>query len=537
MAKPSKDSSVRHHCFQPFSRQFLVIGGIAVSAYISFGDATRLYAGEFATSTYMQELSKSITAEAYSRSPEGAQSSGGSYSSLAGAITTAGQTGKIQSILPGNLPPLQLALADGTINSTIGSSGSKLQYQGDRSQGSIDLGFGYLKPQNSDASVGGQAKLATMIGRQFALGSDFTMYANYRDLVVNTVWQIPDSGIRFKLSGGYLWGNQNFNFPSGAATIDLEQYSYLFSTQYVIPRSEELRCLQSIGLSLWGAQAHQLSGNGDPRSYLQETSSDYLIMNDPLKLSEGRLLGASADTQVALRSNMVLKGSAGYEQLRFPFSDGSRELNESAYYNLNLKYEPFRSVSIGTGYKSGAGEERFDIMCGIGNLQLDLFRSKGMNGVADNRGAMLSWHLAIPTRKQQTVPLARRMQPARSDDARTLLAESVARPAQLPRTFLAKVDQTAVSLAATVSKAALPQGATVNSSGDVFITVGTGAPTVNSITRNGAPYSSSTLVTATATQVVIHTRLFPVAASSGDTYVINVSDGSGTYYDVTVSTQ
>ena len=286
-------------------------------------------------------------------------------------------------------------------------------------------------------------------------------------------------------------------------------------------------------VSAWGAQASQKSNADGPRFFTWQTASDYLVMCDPLKLSEGRLLGASADAQVALRSNLLAKVSLGYEQLNFPFADGSRELNRSAYYSLDLLYEVKADLSIGADYKSGAGENRIGVMLETGHWQLNAFQNQGQNGVADNQGVMLTWRVSIPSGKQQGT-LAQRMQPGRFNDSSNLLAAAIVRPKQIPKTFLAKVDPTAVTLAATISKAGLPGGVAVNSEGDVFVTVGTGSPTITGVTRNGSQYTDTALVTTTSTQVVIHSRFFPESAFGGDSYVINVTDGSSTSYHINV---
>ena len=126
------------------------------------------------------------------------------------------------------------------------------------------------------------------------------------------------------------------------------------------------------------------------------------------------------------------------------------------------------------------------------------------------------------------------MKPTRSSDTANLLADALLRPAQLPHSFLAKVDPTAVTQAATISKTGLPGGATVNTDGDVFITVGTGSPLITGVTRNGSPYSYAALVTTTLAQVVIHTKQFPEPTVATDTWIISVKDGSSLDYIVTV---
>lgn len=500
---------------------------------------------QLASAGKFSELSKSIVAEAQSLYPfarpyglsgtlESVLASAASSHSPANADgAVASPTRMNPSNVASMLPAVPVVLADGTLNGTLGPGITALRYQGDRTRAAVTLGLGYLKEDNADATMGGNAELAVLPYDNFALGTGFTRYVDRNDLIVSGVWQLPDSGLRFKATGGYLWGNRTFDFVSGPANVNLEQFGYVFSTQYVIPKSEEINCLHSIGFSLWGARAHQTTSCADgPRYFIVETADYYLVKNDPMALSEGRLFGASADAQVALLPNLVGKGSIGYEQLRFPFADGTSELNRSVYYNVDFLYELFPDVVFGTGYRSGAGEDRISASVKAGEWQFSAFQNIGQNGIPDNRGIMLTFHLGVGGGKKQQGSLAMRMQPNRRSDRSALLAAATARPAQLPQSFLAKVDLTAVSEVAKISKAGLPSGATVDSSGDVYLTVGTGMPTLAGVTRNGVAYSPAMFVTTTATHVVVHTRQLPAGSA---TYVLSVT--SDTAYYVTIQYQ
>lgn len=421
-----------------------------------------LFAGEISPS--FPALSKSIVTEAQSQSTSLQPSAAGAALTqvLTSTVTNGSKvhadgrmTSQAQFSTPyitGLLPSIPVTLSEGALNATLSPDATSLHYHGNRTTASVILGLGYLKEQNTSTTFGGKADMATLLFDNLAIGTGFNHSVNRNDLIVNGVWQIPNSGLRFKATGGYLWGNQNFIFPSGSANINLEQFSYLFSTQFIIPKTDEATSLHSIGFSFWGAKANQLSNADGPRLYLQDTGTEYLIMNDPLTLSEGRLFGASSDIQFALRSNMVVKGSVGYEQLRFPFADGTSERHNKAYYSIDLNYEPLKSLTIGGGYKSGAGEQRTSLMAGIGNWSLGAFMNNGQNGVSDNRGVMLTYNIAISKQNQQ-LNLARRMQPYRGNDRSTMLADAITRPVQIPLTFLAKVDLTAVSRMGTATRA------------------------------------------------------------------------------------
>ncbi|MEI6651601.1 MAG: hypothetical protein WCL42_03370 [Chlorobiaceae bacterium] len=468
------------------------------------------------------------------------------FASTASGMQRAGNNSdaRNQQFLPtveGMLPSLPLAFADGAVEGRVSPGSTSLQYHDKRTIGSINLGIGYLKQENSNAGVAGKAELAVLPFNNVAVGSALTLTDSVRnDLLLNTVWQLPDSRFSIKATGGYLWGNQNFTFPSGQATIDLEQFSYVVSTQYIIPKTEAATTLHSVGFSVWGARATQLSNADGPRFFEVVSATDYTIYSDPLSLSEGRLFGASADAQIALQPNIVTKGSIGYEQLRYSFADGSSEINRSAYYNVTMLCELLAGMTVGAGYKAGAGENRIDFSAQISNWQLTMYQNNGQHGIADNRGAMLTCQLFLSDSRKLQGTLASRMQPIQSNDSSTLLAAATTRPSQLPQSFLAKVDTTAISNVLKVNKAGLSPGVSVNHEGDIFITVGTGAPTIIGITRNGAPYSDLRLVGTAGTQVILHGNKFPAALPGGDTYIISVTDGSTPtprFYNIIITTE
>lgn len=431
------------------------------------------------------------------------------------------------------LPSLPLAVAEGALTGTFSPTATSMRYNGEKTIGRIGLGFGYFKPAKGRSMSGGQFELATMLGSRIAAGTTLGLYSNRKDLVLNAIWQIPDSGFRIKASGGYLWGNQNFSFPSGEANIDLEQFSGSFATQYIISDSGETSILQSVGFSIWGAQANQKSGNPEPRTFIVDTPADHLIMNDPLKLSEGRLSGAAADVQLALRSNLVAKASLGYEMLRFPFSDGTREINESAYYSLQMFFEPLPELMLGASYKSGAGENRLSFSAETGSWLLNAFHTEGEHGVTGNDGVLLTYRLAIPAGGGQP-PLARRMKPTRSSDTAALLADALERPQHLPTVFLAKVDPTAVTLVASISKGKAITGFTIEGqAGATIIDEAAHTITVN------MPFNTD-ITELTPTITIKGSSVNPASGAAGNftgpvTYTVTADDGSTQDYTVRVT--
>jgi hypothetical protein len=486
-----------------------------------------------------EELSRSITTEALTGYADGKEAPAVLRSSfVTGTISgmkSSAESGADPSLTTAEslLPTLPLTLADGRLTANVAPASTSMAYNGDDQCFNLNLGMGYYNPEHGDGGIMGSGGFATMIGSQIAVGTSAVIYDLKRDLIATTLWQVPRSGLRFKLSGGYLWGEQEFDFLSGNRNMSLEQYSYALSTTWIIPKEDASSCLHAIGASVWGAEANQ-TGNPDPMYFRTETATDYLFYRDPLKLSEGRLFGFSGDLQLALWSNFVTKGSLGYEKLEFPFVDGTTEMSNSLYSDVAFFWEPIQSITVGAGWKNGVSEDRFSGSVESGHFTLSGWYSKGQAGLQDDKGAMLTYTL-YTTKSPKGTSLAQRMQPSRATGPAALLSEAMQRPVHLPETFLAKVDLTAVTQEATVSKDLGTTAATVDAdTGDILVTVGTGAATISSVTKDGSAYTYTGVMEVVSQKLVIHTKLMAEGAS---TYVISVKDTGNAQYNITVVTK
>jgi hypothetical protein len=259
-------------------------------------------------------------------------------------------------------------------------------------------------------------------------------------------------------------------------------------------------------------------------------------MSDSQKLAVGTLQGESLDAQVGITTQVIVKASAGYETLKFPFSDGTQELNIRMYQDYLIQYQPIEEVSLQAGYKIGAALNNIMLAAAYAQWKITGYKNKGVNGVIGNQGVMLTYSFPLDgvVKSTRFGTLSRPELIASSSD---ILRDASTRPVQLPQAFLAKVDTTAVKTAATINKAGLPNGATVNSAGDVVLLVGTGGGSITGVTRNGANYSNTATAQIIGNNLNIYTRQFPAAGNGGDTYVYSVTDSGGTPYLVTINTQ
>ncbi|TCD48092.1 hypothetical protein [Chlorobium sp. N1] len=320
-----------------------------------------------------------------------------------------------------SLPSASFATADGTVNGSVGSESSSISYRGDESWLSAELGLGYYNPAWGEDRIRYHLGMATMVTDNFAVGllGDHDSYK--RDMVLNTVWQTPLDGFRLKLSGGYMWGKQDYTFSDGVHSQDLKQFSWVAAGEYIVPEGDSALGLHSLGMSAWGSRASDESG-------------------DEYQLSEGRLFGVSADTQVALLSNLVAKGSVGYEELDFPLADAQKEKNTDLYTDLVVTWEPVKALRLDAEWKNGVSEDRYSIGAASGPVKLSSWYSRGHAELADEKGVTLAFMQLIgPTNSHvPSYNLADRLKQVRSETYQHYLHDVMTEPATIPMEFLAR---------------------------------------------------------------------------------------------------
>lgn len=422
------------------------------------------------------------------------------------------------------LPTVRFAFADGTINGSIAPESSSLSYWGRRQYFLADIGLGYYKPGWGEGGLRGKAGMASLLGSHAAAGLSVTLDEHLLDVVVNTLWQTPIDGLQLKASGGYLRGEKAFTFLSGSAMQDLDQYSWVIGADWITSDEAADTGLHAVGISLWGARADEDS-HDDPVYFMKESAEAYTLYRDPLELSEGRLFGVAATAQAALHENLVTKISVGYESLEYPFADGSKETHRSLYGDLSVVWEPCEEISLNAGLKKGSSEERFSLGAGFGPIRISSWYSAGETGLEDDKGMMLTYALGLGSGTQKT-RLAGRMRPRRSNGESAMLLQVQQRPQQMPLTFLAKVDETAVSADAVIEKSGLDGSASVDQQGDIHIMVGNGTPHIDLVLRNDVSFAYAGTIESTASDIVIRTKRLPLIAA---TYLIRVSSDDKNY--------
>jgi hypothetical protein len=248
------------------------------------------------------------------------------------------------------------------------------------------------------------------------------------------------------------------------------------------------------------------------------------------------LQGEALNAQVGITKQVIAKASAGYEALKFPFSDGTQEANKRIFQDYVAQYQPTEQIVLQAGYKLGAATNNVMLSASYAQWKLTGFKNTGANGMVGNQGANLTYSIPLDG-SVKSAAFGALTRPELIGNGAYILRDAATRPIQLPQTFLAKVDTTAVKTVASINKASLPNGATVDAAGNVLIQVGIGGGVITQVTRNGASYVYASTMQIVGTNLMIKTRLLPAAASNGDAYVVSVTDSGGTAYLVNIATQ
>ena len=395
-----------------------------------------------------------------------------------------------------------------------------------------NIGVLYASPTSS-FGYGIKADGSILLTPTFAIGSNLIGYSNLKETVLNGVWMPADTNFKLKLSSAYRWGQQSFGFYSGPANADLVQKSYFFSGQYDLPK-ERNALLHSLGITKWGAKTKQ-TNLGDPIYFAAQTASSYQVLLDYRKLATGILDGASIDTQFGISNEITSKMSLGYETLVFPLSDGTREARKVNFQSILVEYQPFPELTLQAAFKLGAAENSILLSMAFNQWRFSGYKNNGNNGVGNYQGISFTYN--IPLDGGKSIPVSSLNRSLALASSANVLREASIRPSQLSQNFLAKVDATAVKNVANISKSALPAGATVNSSGDILLTVGAGGGTITNVIRNGEVHAYSSNIQMAGTQLAIRTKLLANPISGGDKYLISLLDSTGVSYVVTILAQ
>lgn len=396
------------------------------------------------------------------------------------------------------------------------------------------FGLNYLSP-GSSYGLGVKADGAYLLGKTVALSANLTVNNNMKEAVLSGVWMPEDTHLKAKLSASYMVGQQSFNFYSGNSNANLSQASFYFSTDYVVPK-EQSNYLHSVGVSTWGSKASQ-TNNPDPVYSVVQTPTMYHIMMDPLKLAVGTLQGEALNAQVGLTKQVITKVSAGYESVKYPFSDGTQELDKHIYQDYVVQYRPTNEIALSAGYKLGAAMNNVMLSATYSQWKLTGYKNIGVNGVTGNQGIALTY--SIPLDGSQKASAAGVLsRPELIGNSSYVLRDAITRPVQLPQAFLSKVDATAVKTVASINKlAVLPNSATVDAAGNVLVLIGVGGGAITQVTRNGTSYAYASTIQIAGTNLMIKTRALLAPASGTDAYVISITDSGGAPYLVNMVTQ
>ena len=374
------------------------------------------------------------------------------------------------------------------------------------------------------------ADAAFLAGDNAALGMNLMLSGDKSEVVLSGVSNLTALGLRVRAALSYMKGSQQFDFYRSSERANLSQLGYYGGVSWVNEGGSDLG-VQSVGASLWGAQAKNHS-SFSTQTYVEETPDYWLITRDQRLIAEGTLTGASIDLQFVPHVDVVLNGALGAEQLKFPFSDGSAESTSSVFVDAKISYRINDNNTLSAGYKYGVSEKGVRAEWKSSAYTLSAYKNAGQSGLAGGYGVNVGVDLVeLLTKKHKPsgVTLAASMRPKMERNSKQLLQEVLSRPSQLPSNFLAKVDPTAV-MHIKIDKDTLGD-AEIDAQGNYLIQIGTGNGTLESAQRNGGDIMSSGFFAMQGNQLVIYLSKLPTP-SAIDTYSLFIKDGNNDIFHV-----
>lgn len=430
-----------------------------------------------------------------------------------------------------NAPAVQLG--NEAVGANVTPTSTNINFESSNSLGRV--GVDYLAP-GSVYGFGIKVDGSHLFGKTIAGGTNLRLNKNLKEVGLNISWMPKDWNLKTKLSASYMVGRQDFNFYSGTATSNLSQIGHYLSMQYVVPKKDS-DYLHSIGLSTWSSSAKQ-TNNPDPVYGVTDTTSYIELTKDTRKLAVGTLRGSAADIQMGFTNQLIAKVSAGYEGIKYPYSDGSQEINRRIYQDYIVQFSPTPELALQAGYKMGAALNNMMVSAAYRRWQITGYKNQGINGIAGNQGLTVSYSIPLDG-KEKFAPIGALTRPELVGDGKYILRDAIERPVQLPQTFIAKVDPTAVKSLIRINKQDLPQMAKFNSEGDieVSISVAAGAATsIQSVVKNEVVDSAAgNFARVSGGTFTIRMRDIPVPVRDKDVYQFDVSGSTGERYRIKFS--
>jgi hypothetical protein len=433
-----------------------------------------------------------------------------------------------------NLPPSALPPSAGPLSGPLSgpafAAGGLAFSQNSFSMSTADSRF-RIGGGAAYGGVSSRIEYARLIDERMALGGSVQLGEHQSELVGRGVFLNRDKDLEFDAAFSFMRGRPLFDFDSGSERASVSQFSGLASLRHKYAPQDGLG-LHSFGVSVWGGSARS-SNNLQSKTLFTETADYSRTLYDPRRISAGSLRGSSVDLQYAPLPSLVLGGSIGMEQTRYPMANGTRENQRRPYLAASLKAELPNQSILDLRLSSGFARE-FGVGLSHGAYRLSMGVSRGRDGGQSNKAIMLSVDLARifwPQKKELDGPALAIRESLQRFSSAALLDKAATRPSQLPQNFLAKVDRTAVKVI-EIDKAGLPPGAKLSDDKkSIQVPVSSSALTIVDIRQNGANFPSSGPFNVSAGSVTVDlTALRPPAQT--DAYVVRVKDLQGSIYDV-----
>ena len=278
-----------------------------------------------------------------------------------------------------------------------------------------------------------------LVGDRWAVGFNLAAgrTGDFRDLVGNLVHS-PVEGWHGRLSLGRLQSTDAYSFASGPADVRVQQDAWLAGLVREGPAQ-----------GLWGDARWTMYGARArvpalaPVVIQSRTGAILQASTDVRRLSAGQMLGTDLAVGLFPVSDARLDLALGRERTRFPMADGTDAGSTRLVGRLGWLQDLDGCRRVGLNLASTTASRTLGLVWESGQWQLGLSRSVQQPQPAETR-LSLGWRMPVGGSATAGVPAlascARTPLRAQAGVARLQLASQ--RPAQLPRTVLARVDRT-----------------------------------------------------------------------------------------------
>lgn len=273
-----------------------------------------------------------------------------------------------------------------------------------------------------------------LLTNSFGAGATFSHQSDYSEVLVNGVYA-PAPNVRLRLTGGQLRAVDNASPGPGSASNAASQSSYLLDLKRYWNKD---RLLSDLGVAAYTVYANEpdyadisaLTGAGgyDPGSAESGAAAP------------GRLDGYMLHLGLRPMSRSRIEFKRATSRLSYAFDDGMRE---ERFASSQLRYSQYFGdcTRLQGRYSSNPNADRLDLSLAKDSWSIDLSRALDENG--GDMSVRIGYAIALGKRGGAARECGAEMESPRP--LKALVDAAIARPYQLPREPLSRIDAASIS--------------------------------------------------------------------------------------------